>query len=93
MRTIILLGMLALAGCNVENDPSKDQVTVNYDEARIKESVVKAERTAKEVGTGIANVAKGTGDAIKREVGDLDVDVKVSRNRSEAKEPAREPNP
>ncbi len=93
MRTLILLGMLGLAGCNVENDPAKDQVTVKYDEARIKKSAVTVERTAKEVGTGIANVAKGTGDAIKREVGDLDVDVKVSRNRSEAKEPAREPNP
>ena len=93
MRTIVILAMLGLAGCNVENDPAKDQVTLKYDEARIKKSAVTVGPTAKEVGTGIANVAKGTGDAIKREVGDVDVDVKVSRNRSEAKQTAPEATP
>ena len=93
MRTIILLAMVSLAGCNVENDPAKDQVTVKYDEAKIKQSAATAGRTAKEVGKGIANVAKGTGEAIKREVGDVDVDVKVSRNRAETRDPAPEATP
>ena len=93
MRIIVLVAMLSLAGCNVENDPAKDQVTVKYDETKIKQSAATAGRTAKEVGTGIANVAKGTGEAIKREVGDVDVDVKVSRKRSETKDPTAEATP
>lgn len=93
MRAILVLAMLSLAGCNVDNDPANDEVTVKYDEARIKKTAATAERTAKDVGTGIANVAKGTGEAIKREVGDVDVDVKVSRNRSDPKRPATESTP
>lgn len=93
MRAVIVLAMLSLAGCNVENDPANDEVTVKYDEARIKKSAATAGRTAKEVGTGIANIAKGTGEAIKREVGDVDVDVKVSRNRSDSKQPTPESTP
>ena len=87
MRTIILLAMLGLVGCNVENDPAQDRVTVKYDEAKIKRSAATAGRTAKEVGTGIAHVARDTGNSIKREVGDVDVDVKVSRKRTETKDP------
>lgn len=93
MRAIIVLAMLSLVGCNVDNDPANDEVTVKYDEAKIKKSAATAGRTAKEVGTGIANVAKDTGEAIKREVGDVDVDVKVSRNRSDLKQPTPESTP
>lgn len=82
MKAIVGVALLSLAGCNVQNDPSNDQVTVKYDEAKIKQSAATAGRTAKEVGTGIANVAKGTGEVIRREVGDVDVDVKVSRTPS-----------
>lgn len=90
MRSIICFVMLSLAGCNVENDPANDKVTVKYDKAKIEKSAAAAGRTAKEVGSGIANVAEGTGEAIKREVGDVDVDVKVSRNRSDTAQPTPE---
>ena len=90
MRALVAIALISLAGCNVDNDPSQDQVTVRYDEAKIKKSAATAGRTAKEVGTGIAHVAKGTGEAIKREVGDIDVDVKVSRNRPDETPPEPE---
>ena len=93
MRTVTLLAMLGLVGCNVQNDPAKDQVTVKYDEAKIKRSAAAAERTAKEVGTGIAHVARDTGNSIKREVGDVDVDLKISRKRTESKDPTPNATP
>lgn len=37
-RRACLVSHLALCGCEVENDSAEDRVTVQYDEARIKES-------------------------------------------------------
>jgi hypothetical protein len=59
-------------------------VSVNYDEQRIKKTAKDAGRVAKEVGSRVGNVASGAGRAIKNEVGDVDVDVDVSRKRNEA---------
>ena len=78
MRPILpLAALLLLAACDVDNNPESDQVTVTYDRERIKE----AGETAKDVAEGVGNVAESTGDAIKEEVGDVDVDVDVSRTR------------
>ncbi len=81
MRIIFALPLLAAAGCNVDNDSANDQVRVEYNEQRIKDAARSAARTAKEVGSGVGNVAASTGRAIKNEVGDVDVDVDVSRKR------------
>ena len=78
---LYLLAPLLLAGCDVDNDASNDQVRVDYDEQRIKKAAKDAGRVAKEVGSGVGNVASSTGRAIKNEVGDVDVDVDVSRKR------------
>lgn len=75
MRIALVAPLLLLTACNVQNDPAKERVTVKYDRQKIH----KAGHAAKEVATGAANVAKATGKAIKREVGD--VDVKVTRKR------------
>ena len=82
MRAIIAAAMLVVAGCDVENDSANDKVTVRYDEQKIRQSAATAGRTAKDVAGGVAAVAKDTGRSIKREVGDVDVDVKVSRDRN-----------
>lgn len=81
MRALAVVVTLSLCGCDIQNDPAEDRVTVEYDEARIKKSAATAGRAARDVATGVANVAGETGNAIKREVGDVDVDVKVSRER------------
>jgi hypothetical protein len=80
---------LALAACNVSNDAANDQMTLEYDEQRIRNAARTTARTAKEVGSGVGNVAQSAGRAIKNEVGDIDVDVDVSRNRTSA-EPRNE---
>lgn len=91
MRLILLpalplalpLAFLALAACDVDNDPANEQVTVTYDRERIKQTARDARRTAGDVASGVAGVAGSTKDAIEREVGDVDVDVRVTRTRKE----------
>lgn len=84
MRILIALPLLALAACNVSNDAANDQMSVTYDEERIRNAAAATARTAKEVGAGVGNVAASTGRAIENEVGDVDVDVDVRRNRDGA---------
>lgn len=87
MRTIFLLPLLIVAACDIDNDAANDQVSVQYDEQKMKETAKGAARTAKDVASGVGNVASTTGRAIKNEVGDVDVDVNVSRQK-----PAEETN-
>ena len=82
MRAILVVAVLLVSACDVHNDPANEQVTVTYDRERIKKTTADAGRTAKMVAAGVANVAKTTGQAIEKEVGDVDVDVKVTRNRA-----------
>ena len=82
MRLIFALPLLALAGCNVENDSTNDSVRFEYNEQRIRDAAAATARAAEEVGSGVGNVAASTGRAIGNEVGDIDVAVDVNRNRS-----------
>ncbi len=80
MRVLFALPLLIAAGaCNIQNDAGNDQLTVEYNEQRIRDTAREATRTAKEVGRSVGNIAETTGRAIKNEVGDVDVDVKVRR--------------
>ncbi|HEY0012778.1 MAG TPA: hypothetical protein VGB79_07995 [Allosphingosinicella sp.] len=85
MRTILALPLLlvplAAAACSVDSDGSNDQVTIEYNEQRIRDGARKTARTARDVGSAVGNVAASTGRAIGNEVGDIDVDVDVRRNR------------
>ncbi len=81
MRIALALPLLAVASCNVDNDAANDSVRVDYDQQRIEKGAAAAARTAREVGAGLGNVAVSTGRAIGNEVGDIDVDVDVRRNR------------
>jgi hypothetical protein len=72
--------LLTLGACGVDNDPANEKVTVTYDRERIE----KAGRAAKDAAVSAGNVAETTGKAIKKEIGDVDVDVKVTRDKGEA---------
>ena len=77
MRMTLILPLLALGACDLSNDPANNQVTFEYD----REQIENARETAGDVAAGVGNVAEGTARAVKNEVGDIDVDVDVSRNR------------
>ncbi|TFI59126.1 hypothetical protein E2493_06265 [Sphingomonas parva] len=83
MRILLVLPLLALGACSVDNDAANDQVKVEYNQQRIEKAASDAARTTKEVASGLGNVASSTGRAIKNEVGDIDVDVDVKRNRGD----------
>lgn len=80
MRIIAALVLLPLAACGVDSDPANDKVTVTYDQERIE----KAGDAAKDAAVAAGNVAETTAEAVKKEVGDIDVDVRVTRDKSEA---------
>ncbi|MET1112352.1 MAG: hypothetical protein ABWX67_12565 [Allosphingosinicella sp.] len=82
MRLIFALPLLALAGCDVDSDSANDQVRIGYNEQKIEDAAAATARAAEEVGESVGNVAADTGRAIEKEVGDIDVDVDVTRNRS-----------
>jgi hypothetical protein len=89
-----MLPLLALGACDFRNDAANNQMTLEYDRERIEN----AGRTAGDVAAGVGNVAEGTARAIRNEVGDIDVDVDVRRNRPDKgqaapEEPAREDKP
>ncbi len=86
VRVLAVAVLMALGGCDVASEPDKDQVTVKYDEERIRKTAAETRRTAEDLGTSAANIAKGTARVIKDEVGDVDADVKVNRDRPAPKE-------
>jgi len=83
MRMLIALPLLALGACDLNNDTGNDTVTIEYNQQRIEDAAAATARTARDVGSSVGNVAATTGRAVKNEVGDIDVDVDVTRNHSE----------
>ena len=83
MRIFIALPLLALGACNVENDAANDQVRVEYNQQKIESAAEEAARITRDVASSVGNVAETTGRAIKNEVGDIDVDVDVRRDKAE----------
>ena len=82
MRLILAFPLLTLAACDVDNDSANDQVRFEYNQQRIEEGAAAAANTARDVGAAAGNVAVSAGRAVGNEVGDIDVDVDVTRNRS-----------
>lgn len=80
--TLALPLLLALVACNVDSDGANDTVTLEYNQERIEDAASDAANAARDVASGVGNVAGETGEAIRNEVGDIDVNVDVNRNRS-----------
>ena len=85
MRLVLVLSLLPLAACNVNSDAGNEQVTLKYNKQQIRDTAVKAGQTAKNLASGIGNVAGATGRAIRNEVGDVDVNVDVKRTPPQQK--------
>jgi hypothetical protein len=76
MRLVLALTLLAMTSCNVASDAANEQVTLEYNKQQIRDTAVKAGETAKTVASGLGNVAAATGRAIKKEIGEVEVDIK-----------------
>ena len=82
MRPILVLPLLLASACNVANDTTNDQVTVEYNQQRLEDAASDAANTAGDIASSVGNVAESTGEAISNEVGDIDVDVDVRRDKA-----------
>ena len=81
-KMILMLPLLALGACDVDNDSANNQVSITFD----REAINDTKESADEVASGLGNVAASTGKAIKDEVGDIDVDLDVDVNRTRSTE-------
>ena len=90
MRLIFALPLLALGACQVTKDDKNDQTTIEYNQDVAENGISDAANTAEDLGnaaeglgSAIANEAEATAGKVQNEVGDVDVDVNVTRNKSD----------
>lgn len=80
MRAVIILPLLMLAACQVSTDEQNDSTTVAYNQDLAENVAADVSNQAEAIAGHIANDVEEAGATVKNEVGDVDVDVDVSRN-------------
>jgi hypothetical protein len=78
MRILFAVPLLLLGACQVSKDDNSTTVSFNQDVAE--NAAADAGNFAENVGGIIANDVDKTADKVKNEVGDVDVDVNVTRD-------------
>ena len=79
MRLLLAAPLLLLGACQVSKDDNSTTVSFNQDVAE--NAAADIGNTAENIGGMIANDVDETADKVKNEVGDVDVDVNVSRDK------------
>jgi len=82
MRILFAVPLLLLGACQVSKDDNSTTVSFNEDVAE--NAAADAGNFAENVGGMIANDVGQTADKVQNEVGDVDVDVNVTRNDGDA---------
>lgn len=80
MRILIAAPLLLLGACNVDRDAGNDTTTVSFNEDVAENTLADVGNAAENIGGAIANEAEETADKVENKVGDVDVDVNVSRD-------------
>jgi hypothetical protein len=80
MRALLLLPLMALAGCQVSKDDQNDTVSMTYDEEVAENAAADAANFAGQVANDVEDSAAKLGNKID----DLDVDVDVRTDGGEA---------
>ena len=78
MRILFAVPLLLLGACQVSKDDNSTTVSFNEDVAE--NAAADAGNFAENVGGMIANDVDRTADKVQNEVGDVDVDVNVTRD-------------
>ena len=76
MRILIAATLLLLGACDVDRDAGNDTTTLSFNEAVAENTLEDVGNAAENIGGAVANEAEETANKI----GDVDVDVDVSRN-------------
>ena len=80
MRLLIAAPLVLLCACNVDRDAGNDTTTLSFNEAVAQNTLEDVGNTAENIGGAIANEAESTASKVENKVGDVDVDVNVTRN-------------
>ena len=80
MRILMAAPFLLLGACNVDRDAGNDTTTVSFNEEVAANTLEDVGQTAENIGGAIANEAEQTAAKVENKVGDVDVDVNVTRN-------------
>ena len=80
MRILMAVPLLLLSACNVDRDAGNDTTTVSFNEEVAANTLEDVGNTAENIGGAIANEAEQTAAKVENKVGDVDVDVNVTRN-------------
>ena len=80
MRILMVVPLLLLGACNVDRDAGNDTTTVSFNEEVAANTLEDVGQTAENIGGAIANEAEQTAAKVENKVGDVDVDVNVTRN-------------
>ena len=82
MRAAIILPLLtaALAGCQVSTDDANDSASVQYNQDLAENVAGDVTNQAGAIAGHISNDVQDAAQTVQNEVGDVDVDVDVSRN-------------
>ena len=80
MRLLIAAPLLLLCSCNVDRDSGNETTTLSFNETVAENTLEDVGQTAENIGGAIANEAERTADKVENKVGDVDVDVNVTRN-------------
>ena len=83
MRLLIAAPLLLLGACNVDRDSGNETTTLSFNEAVAQNTLEDVGDTAENIGGAIANEAEQTAAKVENRVGDVDVDVNVTRNGSD----------
>ena len=83
MRLLIAAPLLLLGACNVDRDSGNETTTLSFNEAVAQNTLEDAGDAAKNIGGAIANDVEQTAAKVENKVGDVDVDVNVTRNGSD----------
>ena len=82
MRWLALIPLLMVAACSVDTDSQNDQVTLEFDENSIDNALDAVGNEAGRVASDVGNSIEGAGRAVENDVGDIDVDLDVRRDKS-----------
>jgi hypothetical protein len=79
MRILLAVPLLLLGACQVSKDDNSTTLSFNEDLAQ--NTAEDIGNAAENLGGAIANEADETADKVQNEIGDVDVDVNVSRDK------------
>ena len=83
MRMLVALPLLLLPACDVQKDAANDQVTLEFNEEHVENAAESVGNAAERAASEVGNAAERAGQAIENEVGDIDVDVDVGRDKAD----------